>query len=655
MYKPYKGYGKKETIQGVDCYIPPIGKVRDWQTGALKEVGVVSRSPKKKKQYWERMPLPKNFESRSKEEARKQRFNESHIDYELEEFRQDAWSKRLEGMWFMNNGTPTYITGLHYYYLQWIFVAASQNDGYPSFWESDRKFFYYLQHVLENPDCFGMLYVTKRRAGKTMKSVAFILEGITRTKHANGGIQSKTYEDAKDTVYKDGVVRAFNHLPDFFKPAHSPHMGKSLSFTSDDYSESLNGWINFAASTETAYDGKKLFRYVGDEIFKTKEVDVRERHEIILPTLEDINRKAYGKALYTSTVEEMEGRIENYVGFWKDSDPKDINEETNQTITKLYRYFLPADEAGERDIYGFCDVKKTRKQILAEREQRRDNPRIYNGWVRKFPLTIQEAFRVTAENRVYDSIRLIDRLEAISWRKDLYETGNFVWKDGEKDTEIEWQPSQEGRWKVLWKFVNESDLIRPHQNRPKPWNDAKYTIGCDPYSHGRTEDYRNSHGSFYVYKKFDYSNPDQSDIFIVEYCARPATSDIFFEDLIKTMYFFGCQALIENNRNNILDYIKYRGYELFAMRIKGRKEPGIPGSTKTIGDIVAFTESYIYNHLHKIYFPDLINDWLKFDPFNTTDFDRAMGAGYTLIADARYKLLLKKMGEQQLFDVNMFA
>lgn len=654
MFKPYRG-GSKETIQGVECHIPPIGKVRDWQTGAMKDVGVVTRSPKAKHQYWERIPLPKNFDSRSKEEAKKQKNNEAHIDYELEQYRMDAWSKRFEGMWFMNKGKPTYITGLHYYYLQWIYVASSENDGYPSFWESDRQFFYFLQHVIENPKCFGMLYLTRRRSGKTIKSAAFMLEGITRTLNANGGIQSKTDEDARNTVYRDAILRAFEKLPDFFKPDHSPYVSKGINFSNGNSDEPLGGWISYSSSVEVAYDGKKLFRYIGDEIFKTKEVDIRDRHEIVLPTLEDINRGPYGKALYTSTVEEMEGRIDSYVDFWKDSDQRNVDPVTGHTKTKLYHYFLPADESMNRDIYGFCDKKKNRQEIIADREQVKDQPKMYNGRVRKFPLTVQEAFRVSAENKVYDSIKLIDRLEAISWRKDLYETGNFVWKDGVKDTEIVWQPTQEGRWKVLWKYINEADLIRPHQNRPRPWNDAKFTIGCDPYSHGRTEDYRNSNGSFYVYKKYDYSDPNQSDLFVVEYCARPATSDIFFEDLIKTMYFFGCQALIENNRNNILDYIKYRGYDLFAMHLQGRKEPGIPGSTKAIGDIVALTESYIYNHLHKLYFPDLINNWLDFDPFNTTKFDRAMGAGYTLIADARYKLLLKKIGEKQLFDVNMFA
>jgi len=272
------------------------------------------------------------------------------------------------------------------------------------------------------------------------------------------------------------------------------------------------------------------------------------------------------------------------------------------------------------------------------------------GFVRSHLL--EEAFRVSADNRVFDADRLINRYESISWRKDIYETGDFIWKKGEKDTDVEWRPTKRGRWKIVWHFVDDSTLQRPYNlTRPRPWNNHRYTIGCDPYSHSRTEDYRNSNGAFYVYRKGDMADPHKSDAFCVEYCARPATSDIFFEDLIKTMFYFGCSALVENNRNNILDYIKYRGYEEFAMKLPDRKEPGIPGNTKSHGDIIAFTEAYIYNHLDKVYFAELIDDWTRFDPFDTTEFDRAMAAGYTLIADNRYRLLLKKLESQKMHDV----
>lgn len=655
--KPIKG-GIKVTVQGLPCHIPPVGYVYNRMTGRIERRSVLSRSPNKKAQYWERRGLPAGYETKRKEEARIQQFNPTHIDVSLEEFRRDAWDKRLNGMWFYNNGEPVYITGLHYYYLEWIYIGgATNNGGYPDFWDSDRKFFYFLQYVIEDPECFGMVYVTRRREGKTSKSVAFLLEGITRNKEANGGIQSKTDDDAEKIVYKSGVLKAFDKLPHFFQPTHNDRAkSKGIRFKpysdreTDDY---LGGWIDYRSSKDTAYDGSKLHRYVGDEVFKTVGCDIRSRHEIVLPCLEDPNGRPYGKCLYTSTVEEMEGRIETYRSFWEESNQKQKDGLTGFTKTKLYRYFLPADDAMDRDKYGYVDKKKNRDFIVAEREQVKDDTKEYFGRMRRKPLSIDEAFRASADSSVYDTIKLQDRFESISWREDLYVQGNFIWKNGEKDTEVIFERSKNGKWKVIWDFIPDSSLIRPHQTRPKPWNNARYAMGCDPYSHSRTVDYRNSAGAFYVYRKHDISEPLKSETFVAQYIARPSSSDLFFEDVIKTCIFFGCEVLIEDNRNNILDYFKYRQYERFAMRLPGRKMPGIPGSTKTHGDIIAFTEAFIYNHLDKVYFKELLDDWINFDPFNTTKFDAAMAAGYTLIANNKYRILLQKKADERMLDIDI--
>lgn len=997
MIKKIRG-GKRYNIQGLDCFTPPIGHVIDFQTGALKDVGVLSRSSKKTQQYWERIGLPEDWERKRAEEKRIQEYNPSHIDPDLEEYRAQAWQRRLEGMWFLNDGVPTYITGLHYFYLNWVYIGGkTRNTGYPDYWQSDRDFFYFMQYVLEDESCFGMVYVTKRREGKalaidtdiptpqgfrkledikegdyvfdangdptlvtfateimhdhdcykvgfddgssvvadaehrwwvssksgriskkedqkgkawhvetteemfgkplkrlkennfqtpmngvvkydhsdlpidpyvlgvwlgdgaksgskittvdgeiedylssiydtghkskistyykanketgvpfrtelvnagllhnkhipdeymtssyhqrielirglmdsdgyvekghrgrmefsqkrrvlclqlkellasigvkskmtkskaklygkdcgdryrlrfktslpvfklsrklervdkekrnygwstiraitsiekvdsvpvkciqvdnpdhlflcgrdyivthnTSKSVAFILEGVTRVTEANAGIQSKTEDDAKKVVYRDGVLKSFNRLPDFFQPRHKANATtKGVVFNDPKYDgPQLNGWIDFRASTDTAYDGTKLFRYVGDEIFKTTNSNIYDRHEIILPCLEDNNRNPYGKALYTSTVEEMEGRTKSYIDFWKDSNQGDRNKITKFTRSKVFRYFTPADEAMNRDVYGKTSPNKNRELLMAERDQVRNDPKKFNGRVRRNPLTIEEAFRVSSDNKVFDSMRLIDRHEEISWREDIYEVGNFIWKDGVKDSEVEWEPTRSGRWKVVWKYINDLNLQRPLQSRIRPWNDHLYAIGVDPYSHSKTEDYRNSDGAFYVYRKGDVHDPHNSNCFCVEYCDRPPTSRMFFEDLIKTMYYFGCSALIENNRNNILDYIETREYDLFAMKLAGRKEAGIPGSTKTHGDIIDYTESFIFNHIDKVCFPDLLQDWMNFDPFKTTEFDRAMAAGYTLIAANRYNRLYAKLEKQNLHDIKIF-
>ena len=54
----------------------------------------------------------------------------------------------------------------------------------------------------EDPDCMGMLEITKRRFGKTYRGGLFLYDYITRTRMTNGGIQSKTGADAKKVFAK---------------------------------------------------------------------------------------------------------------------------------------------------------------------------------------------------------------------------------------------------------------------------------------------------------------------------------------------------------------------------------------------------------------------------------------------------------------------
>jgi len=75
------------------------------------------RSEKKEEQFWERQEYPKEL-SRIKSthdwDQYPRDFKEKWFDYINEEF-----NYREQGYWYYNNGTPNYITGTHYMYLQW--------------------------------------------------------------------------------------------------------------------------------------------------------------------------------------------------------------------------------------------------------------------------------------------------------------------------------------------------------------------------------------------------------------------------------------------------------------------------------------------------------------------------------------------------------
>ena len=90
---------------------------------------------------WQQFEYPKElarlksiFDWRAYPEEKKAQW----YDYIDEEFK-----RREEGFWFNNKGTPTYITGTHYMYLQWSKIDV----GAPDFREANRLFYIFWEAV----------------------------------------------------------------------------------------------------------------------------------------------------------------------------------------------------------------------------------------------------------------------------------------------------------------------------------------------------------------------------------------------------------------------------------------------------------------------------------------------------------------------------
>ena len=95
-------------IQGIDFKIPPAGKVKNVITGKNEKRPIITSSSKKEKQVWIRTELPKDYQKKRSEEILKQKEDPNYFDTELEAFRSQEWDRRLNGVWFMNNGSPEY-------------------------------------------------------------------------------------------------------------------------------------------------------------------------------------------------------------------------------------------------------------------------------------------------------------------------------------------------------------------------------------------------------------------------------------------------------------------------------------------------------------------------------------------------------------------
>ncbi len=666
MFYPITG-GSEEiiTVEGFDykCQLPPPGYGKNRITGELQHIGIRNCSPKKNDQIWKPLQLPIWWKEKRKKEIKRNLIDPEYFDPECEKIRNKWWLHRLCGEWYTINGKHTYIPPSFWYYLN----ACPLDIGMAHYRDTDRRFYYVWEYACEDPASAGVTDIERRRMGKTYKSGSILLDRSSIFPEHHGSIQSKTNPDAKGVFLKT-VVRFFKKQPDFFRPVYDQSKGvtptSELRFfqtvikgkKAEDIldGEELESWIDWVSSDVFALDGTKLGTYIMDEFGKTIECDVWERWGVVRFCL-DQDGTWCGKALCTSTIEEMENGGEAAQKLWNASNPskRDAN---GRTESGLYWFFLPAYETTFFDKFGMPDVERGKVYYMNQRAGLQNDPRALSSIIRKNPFTIAEAFRIDGDQCLYDSEKLNDQIDLLNFPGKTYTVrGNFVWKNGERDTEVEWHPSKNGRWERCAFFENpeESNRVSRISNVFRPLNTGKFVMGADPFSHDKVEDNRRSDGAAVVKMKFDATSAHPyNNAFWCKYKARPAAASMYYEDMILMACYFGCEVLFESNKNNWKAYFIERGYEKLLMKLPKYPDYGIPGNQNTHQQLAEATEEYILENCHLVFFADILLDWLKFDINKTTQFDLAMASGYTLIAD---KKKIHKRGKEGLKNIKDYG
>ena len=275
-----------------------------------------------------------------------------------------------------------------------------------------------------------------------------------------------------------------------------------------------------------------------------------------------------------------------------------------------------------------------------------------NEYYRQFPRTEKHAFRDEAKESLFNLTKIyeqIDYNEDVK-NKSLVTRGSFQWEGEKQDTIVRFVPNNNGRFLVSW--VPPANL----QNRVIVKNGAKYpgnehigAFGCDSYDISGTVDKKGSKGSLSGLTKFSMENAP-ANMFFLEYIARPETAEIFFEDVLMALHFYGMPILAENNKPRLLYYLKRRGYRHFSMNrpdkvynklsVTEKDIGGIPNSSEDIKQAhAAAIESYIEDYVGitndsygQMYFQRTLEDWGKFNINNRTKHDASISSGLAIMA-----------------------
>jgi len=336
-------------------------------------------------QYWRRDGFPEDWEFLSADDK---------WDFIAEDHR-----RKEEGFFFWNEGELTYITGDHFFHLEWWNGGIDDNDGYFGFRIADMEDFYFWEYCKQDPNCYGYMAVEGRRGGKTERGLSKGYNLTTLGANRRMFIQSFTESDAKERLFIDTVVRSWRHIPSVLKPKDEgiKEPKKRLRFISraglrkDSVSKSLDSSIQFVAAKDSSLQGKKVSFVFPDEPASWDKIDLIKWWGITKKAME-LGGKIRGKAILPATLENM-----NPIGgaaFWKLWNQSNFNkrDDNGRTESGLYRLFRPADENFELFInkYGKCDKEKARKFILNERATKTEESLI--NLIRQHPLSEEEAF-----------------------------------------------------------------------------------------------------------------------------------------------------------------------------------------------------------------------------------------------------------------------
>jgi hypothetical protein len=590
---------------------------------------------------------------------------------------------RNDGYWFMCNGSANYITGSHYVYLSWTKIDV----GAPDFRQANRIFYYFWEACKADKRSYGMCYLKNRRSGFSFMASSETVNLATTSKDSRFGVLSKTGADAKK-MFTDKIVPISINYPFFFKPIQdgmerpktelsykipSRRLTRNAikeTYSQEEFGQGLDTTIDWKNTGDNSYDGEKLQLLVHDESGKWERPDNILNNWRVTKTCLRLGARVVGKCMMGSTSNALNKGGDNFKKLFYNSNVTNRNR-NGQTTSGLYSLFIPMEWGYEGfiDKYGYpvfdtpsepiegIDGEKIFTGVIDHWENeveglKRDSDAL-NEYYRQFPRSEKHAFRDETVNSLFNLTKIYEQIDfneemAI---KGYVVRGTFAWQNGIKDTKVIWVPTKNGRFKISWiPPDNIQNNIITKNGIKYPGNDGFGAFGCDSYDISGTVGGGGSNGALHGLTTFSMVNDVPNTKFFLEYIARPQTAEIFFEEVLMALVFYGMPILAENNKPRLLYHLKRRGYRGYSMnrpdKLLGNLSKteielgGIPNTSEDIKQAhAAAIESYIEDYVGRkeenhgsMYFQKTLEDWARFDISRRTSHDASISSGLAIMA-----------------------
>jgi len=476
-----------------------------------------------------------------------------HKEYKKEiQFIRKIWWLRLNGYFFFNNGKPIYLSGWHFFYLNFWTMDTTNGENRPEFRDRDRKefiFFLYANtstetferidkdgYAIREKDgtykmkdvgrrtCYGTIQPKNRRSGNTNKALSSGIEILTRTIGTDGlGIQSYSEDNAK-SHFKDKLMPAYDRLPIWLKP--NTVSGRTsdvlkLDVGKNDYgTNALGTYADYATTASSKYyDGKKKIFLLTDESGKTDNVSVSDRHDVNKHVVAQGNGSLiFGTMFYPSTVQEITDGAFHYRKMANNSNFYIRVKSSGQTETGLLTLFISGDEGLDEyiDSYGNSvkgeiteyqkkeGFKQTSTDYLqGERDflLNKGDPesmRSYRNVKKLFPLKYADCWLGEAGDIGFDLEKIDTRLAELR-REDGTIRISLDWVN-EYGGEVKHKIDDENGRYIVSKLPPESisnkkmlvRMFNPIEQKMvdvwRPMYPGTFTLGADPFRFGSKQD-----------------------------------------------------------------------------------------------------------------------------------------------------------------------
>ena len=651
---------------------------------------------------WVASEYPKELKAIDKMAAWNKRdnaFKTKWIGYIETEF-----ERRDKGYWFTNKGVPTYITGSHYMYLQWSKIDV----GLPDFREANRLFFLFWEACKADYRCFGICYLKIRRSGFSFMASSECNNIGSSISDGHVGIMSKTGKDAA-SLFTEKVVNMFWNYPFFFKPMQSGMdrpktellfslpstkiTRKNMNTSDDEKALGLNTTISWRNTADNAYDSQKLQLLIEDEAGKITKPESVLAGWRVRKTCLRLGSKIIGKCMMGSTSNKLSEGGANYKQMFENSDPS-VRSKNGQTKSGLYALYIPTEwnMEGYIDEYGHPIFEASEKNPVKEIggtmvtsgvleywnnevDAKKSDPDELNEFYRQYSRTTAHAFRDESKQSLFNLEKIYSQID---YNDGLLEgryltQGYFSWYEGRRFGKVVWTPSHKGRFLVSWiPPVSMQNAVVERNGLYYPLNGELGAFGCDPYDISGVVGGGGSKGSLHGKTQFHMMPDIPSTEFFLEYLARTDTAEIFFEDVLMAIHFYGMPILIENNKPRLLYHLKHAGYRPFSMNRPDKHKNqlskaelelgGIPNSSEDIKQahasaIQTYIEKYVGYDTEGTYRPSdicgqmpfskTLEDWAIFNIDNRTKHDASISSGLAIMATQK-NLYLPEVKKQKI-------